>query len=152
STTATCSFTVSSQATFARVSAFAAQEEEGRVALSWETAAELGTAAFEVERRDPESGRFVRVAERAVPALGQLPGGHYRLVDPTAPRGRALTYRLVEGDQQGGRETLGPFEVEVSTGRPAGGGRARDFSARGKAVSERIARAALAPPAGRPKA
>src|SRR3712207_1692607 len=103
--TATCSITTSNAATWARVASFAAREEGGRVAVEWETAAEVGTVAFEVERQDPVSGRFVPVSERAVPAVEQLPGGRYRLVDPMAPRDEVLTYRLIEIDRQGRRET-----------------------------------------------
>lgn len=44
--------------TCARVSSFGAREDDGRVAVEWETAAEVGTVAFEVERQDAASGRF----------------------------------------------------------------------------------------------
>ncbi|HKV10334.1 MAG TPA: C25 family cysteine peptidase [Thermoanaerobaculia bacterium] len=141
--TATCSFQVSDQATWARVSSFTAREDDGRVAVLWETAAEVGTVAFEVERRDPATGRFVPVADRAVPAVEQLPGGRYRLVDPTAPRGQELTYRLIEIDRQGRRETFGPYKVAVEREtRPAES--ERTFTALEKAVSPRLTRAALA--------
>lgn len=141
--TATCSFQVSDQATWARISSFTAREDEGRVAVLWETAAEVGTVAFEVERRDPATGRFVPVADRAVPAVEQLPGGRYRLVDSTAPRGQELHYRLIEIDRQGRRETFGPYKVAVEREtRPVE--RERTFTALEKAVSPRLARAALA--------
>jgi hypothetical protein len=143
--TATCSITTSNLATWARVSSFAAHREGGRVAVEWETAAEVGTAAFEVERLDPASGRFVPVSERALPAVEQLPGGRYRLVDPAAPRGESLTYRLVEIDRQGARTEHGPFQVAVAEG--SGQGRLaeeprRDFTARVKGLSPRLAKAA----------
>jgi hypothetical protein len=139
-TTATCSFQVSNAATWARVSSFSAGEEDGRVVVEWETAAEVGTAAFEVERQDPESGRFVPVADRAVPAIEQLPGGRYRLADPAAARGGTLTYRLIEIDRQGRREVLGPFQVAVE-GEALGPGDegSGSFIARGKAASPRLA-------------
>ncbi|HET9208752.1 MAG TPA: hypothetical protein VFR03_00050, partial [Thermoanaerobaculia bacterium] len=141
--TVNCSFAVSNQATWARVSSFAAREEDGRVAVEWETAAEVGTVAFEVERRDPATGRFVPVSEKAVPAVAQLPGGRYRLVDPSAPRGQKLTYRLVEVDQQGAREVFGPYRVTVERERPSGLAKdqERDFTAAGKSLSPRLARA-----------
>ncbi|HEY2293741.1 MAG TPA: C25 family cysteine peptidase, partial [Thermoanaerobaculia bacterium] len=148
--TVNCSFTVSNQATWARVSSFAAREEDGRVAVEWETAAEVGTVAFEVERLDAASGRFVPVAERAVPAVAQLPGGRYRLIDPAAPRGQKLTYRLVEVDQQGAREVFGPYRVTVERERPSGLAKDQerdftaDFTADTKPVSPRLARASKA--------
>jgi peptidase C25-like protein len=142
--TATCSITTSNNATWARISSFAAREEDGRVVVEWETAAEVGTAAFEVERRDPASGRFVRVSEQAVPAVGQLPGGRYRLVDQAAPHGGTLVYRVVEIDQRGNREAFGPFRVKVEReARAAGRDRDRDFTARGKTVSPRLVEAAV---------
>jgi Peptidase family C25 len=147
--TANCSITTSNVATWARVSSFAARRDAGRVALEWETAAEVGTAAFEVERLDPASGRFVPVSERAVPAVEQLPGGRYRLVDPTAPptpTGAALTYRLVEIDRQGARTEHGPYQVKVDEagghGHLAQGEEPeRDFTALGKDLSPRLAKA-----------
>ncbi|HEY3571399.1 MAG TPA: C25 family cysteine peptidase [Thermoanaerobaculia bacterium] len=144
SQTVNCSFAVSNQATWARVSSFAAREEDGRVALEWETAAEVGTVAFEVERLDPASGRFLPVSERAVPAVAQLPGGRYRLIDSGAPRGGKLTYRLVEVDQKGEREVFGPYRVTVERERPSGLAKdgERDFTATAKAVSPRLTRAA----------
>jgi Peptidase family C25 len=143
--TATCSFQVSNAATWARVSSFAAREEDGRVVVEWETAAEVGTAAFEVERLDPATGRYTRVTEHAVPAVEQLPGGRYRLADPTAPRGEALTYRLVEINRQGGREVFGPYRVKAARGRPGGGDPESPFAALPKDVSPRLARAKAAP-------
>jgi hypothetical protein len=145
--TANCSITTSNAATWARVSSFGAREDGGRVAVEWETAAEVGTVAFEVERKDPASGRFVRVSEKAVPAVEQLPGGRYRLVDPTAPRGEALTYRVIEIDQQGRRETFGPYQVTVqSESRRADRGAGRDFTAKAKDLSPRLVRAAAERP------
>lgn len=141
--TANCSFQVSDQATWARVSSFTAREDDGRVAVLWETAAEVGTVAFEVERRDPATGRFVPVADHAVPAVERLPGGRYRLVDLTAPRGQELHYRLIEIDRQGRREVFGPYRVAVEREtRPVES--ERTFTALEKAVSPRLARAALA--------
>lgn len=140
--TVNCSFAVSNQATFARISSFTAREEDGEVALAWETAAEIGTVAFEIERQDPATGRFVPVTEKPVPAVAQLPGGRYRLVDPAAPRGQALTYRVTEVDQQGAREVFGPFQVEVTEAAERGPRGA--FQAQGKKVSPRLVQAALA--------
>lgn len=143
--TATCSFQVSNAATWARVSSFGAREEDGRVVVEWETAAEVGTAAFEVERLDPATGRYTRVTEHAVPAVEQLPGGRYRLADPMAPRGETLTYRLVEIDRHGGREVFGPYRVKAERGRRSGGDLESPFAALPKDVSPRLTRAKAAP-------
>lgn len=147
--TATCSFEVSNAATWARVSSFAAREEDGRVVVEWETAAEVGTAAFEVERLDPATGRFTRVTERAVPSVEQLPGGRYRLADPTAPLGGEQTYRLIEIDRQGGREVFGPYRVTAVAGKrrvdPERGERDDAFAALPKEASPRLVRSKAAP-------
>jgi hypothetical protein len=140
----TCSITTSTTATWAHVSSFAAKEVDGRVVVEWETAAEVGTAAFEVERRDAVSGRFVRLSESAVPAVRQLPGGRYRVVDPAAQPGRRYTYRLLEIDQHGKREIFGPYRVKVeSEASPEGRAGEPDFTARGKDVSSRLLAAAV---------
>src|SRR4030095_4163449 len=140
----TCSITTAVNATWARISSFAAREDDGRVVVEWETAAEVGTVAFEVERRDPAPAAFVKTSEQAVPAVEQLPGGRYRLVDPAASRGQKLTYRLVEIDQQGKREVFGPYRVKVEREtRQARGDGDRDFTARAKAVSPRLVEAAV---------
>ncbi|HEY4590707.1 MAG TPA: C25 family cysteine peptidase, partial [Thermoanaerobaculia bacterium] len=80
------------------------------------------------------------------PAVAQLPGGRYRLVDPGAPRGGKLIYRLVEVDQQGAREVFGPYRVTVERERPSGLAKdqERDFTATAKSVSPRLARASKA--------
>ncbi|MEA2604477.1 MAG: hypothetical protein QOF89_5469 [Acidobacteriota bacterium] len=154
--TTTCSIRTDVNATWAAVTNVRAREEQGRVVLLWDTAAEIGTAAFELERQDPATGRFVRVTDRPLPAVAQLPGGHYRFVDPTAqrgPRGQALAYRITEVNQEGKRETFGPFRVQVAAagsrgGEDQGGGvragdvRGGDFQAAGKPVSARLVRAA----------
>jgi hypothetical protein len=133
--TSTCSITTSNLATWARVSAFDAREEDGEVVLRWETAGEVGTTSFVVERRDA-GGRWVAVAG-AVPALGQLPGGRYRLLDPDATAGKRLTYRLVEIDSRGARELLGPYTVTVGRARAPKEPRT-PFSAAARAVSPRL--------------
>ena len=142
--TTTCSITTSVNATWAHVSSFAAREDGGHVAVEWETSAEVGTVAFEVERRDPATGGFVKISEQAVPSVEQLPGGRYRLVDATAPRKGMLTYRLVEIDQHGKREIFGPYRVKVEReARQGNGAEDRDFTARAKDVSPRLMKAAV---------
>lgn len=139
--TATCGITTSNAATWARVASFGARRQDGKVVVEWETAGEVGTVGFEVERLDPSRGRYVPIVDGAVPAISQLPGGRYRLVDAGAPRDPQLSYRLVEVDQQGRREILGPYRVEVERERPrqaaipAGG-----FTAAAKPVSARLVR------------
>lgn len=142
----TCAITISDQATYAAVTGFAAKSENGRVVATWDTAAEAGTLAFELERLDPRSGRYLPIAGRALPAIQQVAGGHYRALDATASIGGPLTYRVVEIAAGGARHAYGPFTVAVEPA--AGGGRLlpadREFAALPKAPTARLARAALA--------
>lgn len=115
----TCTFTVSSTASWASVHGVKAHEEAGRVVLEWETAAEIGTAGFRVLRRDERSGELRAVSGRLLPASGQAAGGVYRFVDETAPTSGRLTYKIVERELKGGVREHGPFTVEVQHG-PAG--------------------------------
>jgi hypothetical protein len=116
--TATCTFTVSSTANWVSVTGVKAREDAGRMVVSWETAAEIGTEAFRVLRRDPRSGEFRAVSGRLLPAVGRAPGGVYRFVDETAPTAGRLTYKIVERDLKGAEHESGPFTVEVER-RPA---------------------------------
>jgi len=151
--TATCSFTVSSTANWASVTGVKAREDAGRVVVSWETAAEIGTAAFRVLRKDPRSGEFRAVSGRLLPAVGRAPGGVYRFVDETAPTSGKLTYKIVERELKGADRESGPFTVEVERSsamppaRAIGAGSA-DFQAephRPSAAVVRAARAASSP-------
>ncbi len=141
SLSAACSITVSDTATWVAVSKLEARERGGQVVVEWETAAEVGTLGFAVERWDAAAGAFVPVREGLVPAVGQAPGGRYRLADPGAPARPAdgvLTYRVVEVDRQGRRQVWGPFRTEVAPARERGAGLREGFASEGKAPSERV--------------
>ena len=100
------------KATLASVSRFGATVEGGQVLLTWETAFELGTAGFHVERLDPILGDYERVNDELLPALITSPqGGSYSYVDPGAWPGQGYSYRLVEQEVWGGTRTHGPFTV-----------------------------------------
>ena len=69
------------------VSRFGATAEGGQVVLHWETAFELGTAGFHVERLEPILGDYERVNDKLLPALITSPrGGSYTYVDPAPGR------------------------------------------------------------------
>ncbi len=96
---------------------------------------------LELERKNPRTGQFVKVTARPVPAKQALPGGKYRLVDVGAPLGaRQLVYRLTEINQQGARQSFGPFTVAPERGRETV--LAKAYTAADKPVSARLARAA----------
>ncbi len=146
---ATCTFTVSSSASWASVTGVKAREDAGRVVVSWETAAEIGTAAFRVLRQDPRSGEFRAVSGRLLPAVGRAPGGVYRFVDETAPTSGKLTYKIAERELKGADHESGPFTVEVERSSAMPGTRAigadfGDFQAEPHHPSAAVVRAAQA--------
>jgi uncharacterized repeat protein (TIGR01451 family) len=82
------------------------------VLVRWETASEMGTLGFFVQRRD--GGRYKNVNDDLLPAMPPLPGGGvYHLLDRAAPDTGRLTYRLIEIEQDGGVNRYGPFIIEV---------------------------------------
>jgi len=102
------------------LASFSAQEESGRVVVQWETASEMNTAGFYLERQDEETGRFVRLHQGLLPGLPSAPqGGVYRFVDADAEPGQTLTYRLVERETRGRTNLYGPFTLIVDSGRKA---------------------------------
>jgi uncharacterized repeat protein (TIGR01451 family) len=108
--------------TQAVVNSFAAYVADGKVVVGWETASEIGTAGFYVERQVGQSDQWIRVNQALVPALFESPsGGSYGLVDTGAQPYKALTYRLVEVETSGSRLTHGPYNVTAAGAMPKGG-------------------------------
>jgi hypothetical protein len=98
------------------------------VALSWETASEVGTAGFNVYRADAfgtdvpapdiSGGDFVQVNTALIPAEGdEMVGAAYRFEDDGVAPGRRYAYRIeeVEWDDH---TTLYPETVTVRAGLP----------------------------------
>ncbi len=106
-------------ATHAVISSFKAYADGGHALLEWKTVSEVGTIGFDLLRLDPASGTYRQVNDKLLPALLVAPqGGSYRFVDSGAAVGGTYSYRLVEVEAKGKRNTYGPFTVTVS-GAPA---------------------------------
>ncbi len=104
------------KATLASIAGFGATVESGRVVLRWETAFELGTAGFHVERLEPISGDYQRLNDTLLPALITSPqGGRYTFVDPDAWPDQTYTYQLVEQEVWGSARVHGPYTVTPAT-------------------------------------
>lgn len=89
---------------------------DDRVVLEWQTAAEVGTVGFDVERADRASGKPLRLNRQLLPAEVAAPqGAIYRWVDPDASPADPPAYFIVEHDRDGRRQRYGPFEP-----KPAG--------------------------------
>jgi len=103
----TCAITV--DATHATVSSFVSRAQDDATVLEWETASEAGTRGFDLYRW--QAGGWVKVNTDLLPATGDLPGATYRLLDPEADPRAVQTYKVVEEDVWGRRQTHGPFRV-----------------------------------------
>ena len=96
--------------TRASISSIRAFVNRRGVVVEWNTSIEVGTVGFHLLRHDAETGEYVQVNERLLPALfGEAPGGRYTFPDPTAPVRDGLTYKLVEMDAQGTSHEYGPW-------------------------------------------
>ena len=93
------------------------------VALSWETASEVGAAGFNVYRAespppDVSDADFVQVNAALIPAQGdEMVGAAYRFEDDDVRPGRRYAYRIEEVEWDG-VTTLYPETVTVRAGLP----------------------------------
>jgi len=91
------------------LSSFTATIEEGIVVVRWETAAEMGSVGFFVERLT-DAG-WTRIHADLIPAI--LGSGSaiatYAVEDPAAPITGTVTYRLREIENTGKHNLYGPF-------------------------------------------
>ena len=91
------------------LTAFAARPEPARVQLSWATASEAKTAAFEVQRRAATGPTWAAIG--SVTATNAASGSRYAFAD-TAPGAGANYYRLAIRDLDG---TVAYSPVQVAT-------------------------------------
>lgn len=100
--------------TLAVLSAFRVESRTNGVYVVWETAVELGTIGFSVERRDVTTGVYSAIHDTLIPgALFSVGSRAYEVRDPGATRGETVTYRVIELENTGTRNTYGPFTVTV---------------------------------------
>ncbi len=102
----------SSLPTLASISSFNAFIKDNRVLLKWDTVSEIGTAGFNIYRKDNESNTYLRINERLLPGLISSPqGGTYTYIDLSALPGNSYTYLIEEIEQRGNKRINGPFTV-----------------------------------------
>ncbi|RMD68457.1 MAG: hypothetical protein D6819_09335 [Gammaproteobacteria bacterium] len=119
--------------TAAVVSSFSLKRAGGQVWVLWETALEVMTAGFYVERLDPESGRYLRLNQALLPAMGHgATGARYAFLDTGARPQGTYTYRLVEVESRGRRLIHGPYTRTVSPQADIPPDRALGFAAQEK--------------------
>jgi hypothetical protein len=86
--------------------------------LQWNTASEVGTLGFYIEREDPATGEWSRLNDgKLIPGLGlsDPQGGTYTYLDAEAVGGQSRRYRLIEIEVKGNKRLYGPYEVALST-------------------------------------
>ncbi|MBL7114613.1 MAG: hypothetical protein ISS35_02515 [Kiritimatiellae bacterium] len=102
------------QPTLVVLSGFRAFRRDGKTIITWQTAAELGSVGFHLERQIDGTNIFTRVNSELIPALlGGLRINTYELEDPEAPTTGTCTYQLIEIENTGKQNTYGPFTVEL---------------------------------------
>lgn len=98
--------------TYVLISDFKAYAQGNQVVIEWQTSAEIGTVGFHIERLNPSSGKYKRLNKDLMPAmLTSTVGGTYRFVDHQAQPGGNYTYYLVEVEDDGDENRIGPFTV-----------------------------------------
>jgi len=79
------------------------------IILKWETAAEFGTAGFNLWRQDAGGGEAVKVNKSLIPGNGGITwGAAYQVVDRRVLPGRSYTYWLEEVEDSGFTPLYGP--------------------------------------------
>lgn len=101
--------------THAVVSSLTAHADAAGSVVEWQTASEIGTLGFYLERQVPGRDEYVPVNQELLMALPlAAQGGVYRYVDEEAVVGLHYTYRLVEVEMSGKRNIYGPYTVAVA--------------------------------------
>jgi hypothetical protein len=108
-----CNLVVSTASpTRALITGFDAFRERGATAVEWSTSTEDGTVGYYLERLEPNTGTWRRVSDVPVLAVpGAVQGSRYRMLDPSAPRGVEVAYRLTEIERSGRQRPAGEFRV-----------------------------------------
>ncbi len=87
-----------------------------RAANGWvefTTSTELGSVGFDVYRQTEEG--WVKVSANRLPAVDEPQGGTYRVADVNQPAAGDVTYRIVELDDNGQENVLGPVTVTANS-------------------------------------
>ncbi|MCP4624782.1 MAG: hypothetical protein GY850_14820, partial [bacterium] len=98
--------------TLVELSTFDAVKTRGRVAVTWETAAEIDNAGFNIYRSDSEDGNYHKVNANLIPAKGSASSGtFYRFNDTTLTGRKNVWYKLEDVDLSGVATIHGPIKT-----------------------------------------
>ncbi len=112
-------FEVFGEPTLALITSFEGESSGTDVVIRWQTAFELKTAGFYLERYDPDFGGYVRVNEDLIPASPDPAGATYEVVDPLAFPGATFSYRLIELETTGFERAYGPYDITIDGDGPS---------------------------------
>ncbi|HID44812.1 MAG TPA: hypothetical protein EYP34_03525, partial [Chromatiaceae bacterium] len=118
STGGLCELRIGPALTQAVISNFRGVRANGGALLQWDTASEVGTLGFYIEREDPATGEWSRLNDgKLIPGLGlsDPQGGVYTYLDVSAETGKTQRYRLIELEGKGNQRLYGPYEVVLDT-------------------------------------
>ena len=109
------------EATAVVLASFTASAYTNAVRVKWESATELDTMGYHIERADAPAGPWTQLNESLIGsrAPGSMLGAAYDHLDLAVEKGRTYYYRLVSIDTSGGASYYGPLTVVVpSIGEP----------------------------------
>lgn len=93
----------------------ALSDQDGEVLLQWQTAVEIDSAGFHLQRATAVDGPYARVTNELIPAVGMGAGASYSYVD--IPPSRGVYYYLLEEVNVNGAGTFyGPVSVDFVPG------------------------------------
>ena len=116
STGGLCELRIGPSLTQAVVTDFKGAAYSGNGLVQWNTASEVGTLGFYIEREDPATGDWLRLNEgKLIPGLGlsDPQGGAYTYRDADVIAGKTYRYRLIEVEAKGNQRLNGPYEVNL---------------------------------------
>lgn len=94
------------------VSFDAGVDDDGTITITWETAAEVDNAGFNIYRSRLRDGEYKKINDSIIPAKGDATSGaNYRYVDKPLARG-TYYYKLEDVDCNGATSTRGPVKVK----------------------------------------
>ncbi len=91
------------------LSSFKARQKGNKVIIKWETGTEIDNIGFNILHSEAESGEYVKINEKLIPARGNATKGtSYRFIDKSVKSGKTYYYKLEDIDMNGTKTLHGP--------------------------------------------
>jgi len=92
---------------------FHGEAKEDYVLVTWETAAELANAGFQIWRSESKDGEYAQITGLLIPSQGGSTwGARYEYLDFSIVPGKVYWYKLEDVDFHGNRTFRGPVQVQ----------------------------------------